>query len=88
VGHQTEAKEFIGVLMGGDEVTADGGHISNAELASLQAAAAALTDEAVAIVSNITGAPSPASFREGFKLLQTDDVVGMRSLFRRMGLHD
>jgi hypoxia-inducible factor prolyl hydroxylase len=84
--HQVEAKQFIGHLMGGDEVGVDGGATTPEELADLQKRAAALSDEAVVIVSSITGAPSPSSFREGFTLLQTDDVKSMRALFRRMGL--
>ena len=100
IEHQGEAKEFIATLMGGDEVAADGTTVvapdasredvsaqREANLAALKQAAAALSDEAVAIVSNITGAPSPASFREGFTLLSADDVTHMRALFRRMGLN-
>lgn len=83
---QTEAKEFIGILMGGDEVSADGGSVTQEELESLRTAVRDLSSEAVGIVAGITGAPSPDSFREGFKLLKPDDVVNMRKLFRRMGL--
>ena len=70
------------------QVGADGGVVSREDLAALQARAAALSNEAVDIVGSITGAPSAASFREGFTLLAPGDVVNLRSLFRRMGLHN
>jgi len=83
---QQEAKKFVALLMGGDEVSADGGSPTIEELATLQESVKRLSRQAVEIVSAITGAPSPDSFLEGFPLLTLDDLKNMRSLFRRMGL--
>lgn len=83
---QQEAKQFVALLMGGDDVSADGGSPTIEELAALQEAVKNLSRQAVEIVSAITGAPSPDSFLEGFPLLTVDDLKNMRSLFRRMGL--
>lgn len=47
-----------------------------------------LSAEALSIVASITGAPSPESFKEGFKLLVPEDLKNIRHLFRRMGLSD
>jgi len=47
-----------------------------------------LTAEALEIVSSITGAPSAASFKEGFKMLVPEDLKSIRQLFRRMGLNN
>jgi hypothetical protein len=76
--------------MGGDEVDEDGGAAgglpSAEELLALSETLKELDDETVQIVSSITGAPSPASFREGFPMLSVEDLKQMRGLFRRMGL--
>ncbi len=45
-----------------------------------------LPSDALQIVASITGAPSEASFREGFEMLSTTDLKAMRQLFRRMGI--
>ena len=74
--------------MGGDEVEEDGGLPSAEELRGLSERLKALDDETVSIISSITGAPSPASFREGFPLLSVEDLRQMRGLFRRMGLNE
>ena len=47
-----------------------------------------LSAEALKIVSSITGAPSPESFKEGFSLLVPEDLRNIRHLFRRMGLSE
>jgi hypothetical protein len=62
---QREAKRFIAKLMGGDEVRSDGssGDGELAVLAVLAAAVEQLSEAALGIVSSITGAPSPQSFR-------------------------
>lgn len=83
---QQEAKAFIGDLMGGDEVGPDGGNPTAEELAELAVKVEKLSDEVVGIVSNITGAPSVQSFRDGFKLLVPEELKSMRKLFRKMGL--
>lgn len=83
---QREAKEFIAVLMGGDEVGGDGGDPSVEELAELAHRVENLSEDALKMVASITGAPSPESFRAGFPLLSTVDLKSMRALFRRMGL--
>jgi hypothetical protein len=74
--------------MGGDEVEEDGGLPSAEELQGLSARLLGLDDETVNIISSITGAPSSASFREGFPLLSVEDLKQMRGLFRRMGLDE
>jgi hypothetical protein len=74
--------------MGGDDVSADGGAPTLEELRILAQRVKGLTDEAVGIVSSITGAPSTESFKKGFDLLTTNDLKAMRQLFRRMGLND
>ena len=56
------------------------------ELVKLRTKVQRMSDEAVGIVSSITGAPSISSFREGFQLLVKEDLQQMRSLFRNMGL--
>ena len=86
-GAQQEAKAFIGRLMGGDDVGEDGGAPISEDLAALATAAAALSEEALGIVASITGAPSAASFRQGFALLVPEDLKSMRRLFRRMGIN-
>lgn len=83
---QRAAKNFIAELMGGDEVSADGGEPTQEELQLLCGRVTALSDEVLGLVASITGAPSVQSFREGFPLLVTDDLKQMRALFRRMGL--
>lgn len=85
---QREAKLFIGDLMGGDEVDSMGGEPSKEELVALANKAMDLSPEALGIVASITGAPSADSFRQGFGLLQPQDLKQMRQLFRRMGLQD
>jgi hypothetical protein len=85
---QRAAKAFIGALMGGDDVEVDGGEPSVEELASLNAQVKGLSDQCLGIVAAITGAPSVASFREGFALLVPEDLKSMRKLFRKMGLQD
>jgi hypoxia-inducible factor prolyl hydroxylase len=83
---QVEATAFIGELMGGDEVDVDGGEPTQEELSILAHRVQGLSDEVLDIVSNITGAPSVQSFRQGFPLLTVQDLKAMRALFRRMGL--
>jgi hypothetical protein len=56
------------------------------ELSSLAMSVSELGDDVLTIVSNITGAPSVQSFRDGFPLLTVGDLKQMRALFRRMGL--
>lgn len=85
---QKAAKSFISDLMGGDDIKEDGGLPSKEELMSLTEKLTQLDDETVSIISSITGAPSPASFREGFPQLSVEDLKQMRGLFRRMGLND
>ena len=86
VEKQRAARNFIAHLMGGDEVSADGGDPTQDELRNLTARVTALDDEVLTMVANITGAPSVQSFREGFPLLTVEDLKQMRALFRRMGL--
>jgi hypoxia-inducible factor (prolyl hydroxylase) len=83
---QVEAKSFIGQLMGGDEVGADGGSPTEKELSFLVGRVRAMNDEALNIVASITGAKSVTVFREGFEMLSVLDLKGMRQLFRRMGM--
>lgn len=83
---QVEAKDFIAELMGDDQIALDGGEPTAAELAALSARVHGLSDATLGIVASITGAPSVASFREGFTLLTPTDLKSMRALFRRMGL--
>lgn len=66
----------------------DGGLPSPEELQALARRLQSLDDETVSIVSSITGAPSAASFREGFPQLSVQDLKQMRGLFRRMGLNE
>ena len=87
VGDQKEAKAFIAELMGGDEVSEDGGDPTEDELATLTKRVGDLSDAALGIVASITGAPSVQSFRDGFKMLVPEDLRSMRQLFRRMGLN-
>ena len=84
---QKEAKAFIAVLMGGDEVGEDGGNPTKEELILLAKRVVDLSDSALGIVASITGAPSVQSFRDGFKMLVPEDLKSMRQLFRRMGLN-
>ena len=56
------------------------------ELVSIRRRVRALSIDALKIVSSITGAPSEYSFREGFEILNTNDLFQMRLLFSRMGL--
>ena len=72
--------------MGGDDVQEDGGLPSKEDLRALLEKLNTLDDETVGIISSITGAPSAQSFREGFPLLNVEDLKQMRGLFRRMGL--
>jgi hypothetical protein len=72
--------------MGGDEVDGDGGDPTHSDLSSLASKVVLLSEEALSIVASITGAPSVESFKQGFKLLTTEDLKSMRKLFRRMGL--
>ena len=88
VASQQEAKVFIGELMGGDEVGADGGNPTTTELQTLARKVESMNDEAIGIVASITGAKDMASFRAGFAMLTTDDLKNMRQLFRRMGLKE
>jgi hypothetical protein len=74
--------------MGGDEVTLDGGQPTVEELKVLAQRVKGLSEEAVTIVSSITGAPSVDSFKKGFDMLTTTDLKSMRQLFRRMGLYE
>lgn len=83
---QREAKAFIADLMGGDEVDDDGGDPTTEELNALANKVVDLSDPSLGIVASITGAPSTASFREGFAQLTPGDLKQMRQLFRRMGL--
>jgi Rps23 Pro-64 3,4-dihydroxylase Tpa1-like proline 4-hydroxylase len=83
---QREAKAFIADLMGGDEVSADGGEPTVEDLRLLAGKVKDLSGDALKIVSSITGAPSEESFRTGFDLLTPNDLKSMRQLFRRMGL--
>ena len=80
------AQQFIGELMGGDEVSEDGGEPSQEELQALAGKVALFSDEVIGVVAAITGAPSVQSFRAGFPMLSTQDLKSMRALFRRMGL--
>lgn len=77
---------FIGDLMGGDEVSEDGGEPTEAELRTLAGKVTQFSDEVIGVVAAITGAPSVQSFRTGFPMLSTQDLKSMRALFRRMGL--
>lgn len=86
VAAQEDAKEFIAALMGGDDVPDDGGEPTIDELQILCERVVQLSPAAIEIVSSITGAPSPQSFRDGFPGLTTNDLKSMRALFRRMGL--
>ena len=86
VSHQLEAKNFVACLMGGDEVTMDGGNPSEAELEILKKKVTRLSEESLSIVASITGAKSPAVFAQGFTTLTTTDLKAMRKLFRQMGL--
>ena len=72
--------------MGGDEVDEDGGDPSLDELQALCNKVEDLSDTTLGVVASITGAPSTASFREGFPMLEPTDLKQMRQLFRRMGL--
>lgn len=85
---QREVKQFMSDLMGGDEVSEDGGEPSQAELSLLASKVQSLSNDALTIISSITGAPSAESFRQGFVLLTTADLKSMRALFRRMGLNN
>ena len=58
------------------------------ELKHLQTQVINLSSDAIEIVASITGAPSVQSFRDGFAMLTIQDIVSMRALFRKMGLHD
>ncbi len=86
VESQQSAKTFIGDLMGGDDIGEDGGDPTEEELSILTDKVVNLSDEALDIVANITGAPSVQSFRQGFPMLTVQDLKSMRALFRRMGL--
>lgn len=82
---QTEARNFIAELMGeADDENAM--EINEETLRELNQKVVELSDEAVKIVSSITGAPSPESFRTGFPMLTPTDLKNIRVLFRRMGL--
>jgi hypothetical protein len=83
---QKQAKQFIADLMGGDDVSEDGGNPTEQELQQLTKKVEMLSDDALEIIASITGAPSVSSFREGFPLLTVTDLKAMRALFRRMGL--
>jgi hypoxia-inducible factor (prolyl hydroxylase) len=83
---QQDAKNFIAELMGGDEVAADGGDPTEETLVPLRNKVKSMSSEVVNIIAGVTGAPSEASFREGFELLTPTDLKAMRQLFRRMGL--
>jgi hypoxia-inducible factor (prolyl hydroxylase) len=87
IAHQLEAKTFISQLMGGDDISSDGGEPTAAELQMLGERVVLLSEEALRIVVSITGAESPATFRLGFQTLTTSDLKAMRALFRKMGLH-
>ena len=84
---QIEAKQFISELMGGNEIDSEGGDPTIEDISLLALKVRNLSEEAVTIVSSITGAPSPESFKEGFELLQPNDLKSMRKLFRNMGLN-
>lgn len=86
IASQTEAKHFMAELVGGDEVGLDGGEPAAEDLRRLCVRVKGLSDEALSIVSSITGAPSAKSFREGFPQLSPADLQSMRKLFRNMGL--
>lgn len=88
IAAQEDAKEFIAALMGGDHVPDDGGEPTIDELQTLCQRVVQLSPAAVEIVSSITGALSPQSFRDGFPGLTTNDLKSMRALFRRMGLQN
>jgi hypoxia-inducible factor (prolyl hydroxylase) len=83
---QQSAQQFISQLMGGNEIPEDGGNPTQEELDGLCLRVTGLSDEVLELVSNITGAPSVQSFRDGFPLLTLNDLKQMRALFRRMGL--
>lgn len=83
---QKQAQEFISKLMGGDDIPEDGGEPTQSDLTTLCQIVETLSNEVLELVSNITGAPSVESFRQGFPLLTVNDLKQMRALFRRMGL--
>ena len=87
VAAQAEAKAFMSHLMGGNDIGVDGGDPTADELQSLRNQVGLLSEEALTIVASITGAKSPAVFKEGFRTLTVNDIKSMRSLFRRMGLN-
>jgi Rps23 Pro-64 3,4-dihydroxylase Tpa1-like proline 4-hydroxylase len=83
---QQEAKAFIADLMGGSDIPEDGGNPTEEELQLLTRKVSSLSDDALEIVSSITGAPSVESFRAGFPMLTVQDLKSMRALFCRMGI--
>lgn len=84
---QQAAQQFVAKLMssqsGDDEESSTP---AESELRELQDLVKELSDDVIEIVSNITGAPSLESFRDGFEMLTVNDLKQMRGLFRRMGL--
>lgn len=82
---QIEAKNFIAELMGGEnsDINIDP---KPDEIKLLSEKAKRLSNDALKIVSKITGSISPKVFLEGFELLTTTDLKSMRILFHRMGL--
>lgn len=58
VQSQQEAKVFIAMLMGGDEVAEDGGDPTPEEMSKLASHVRGLSSDALSIVAGITGAPS------------------------------
>jgi hypothetical protein len=86
VESQIAAKEFISLLMGGDEIGVDGGMPSSQELSVLAGRVKQMSNDVIHIVANITGAPSVESFRNGFDLFVPEDLKAMRKLFRNMGM--
>lgn len=83
---QQAAQQFIAKLMSQCDGNEDEMIPSDDELQELQRDVRGLSDDVIEIISNITGAPSIQSFRDGFEMLTVNDVKQMRSLFRRMGL--
>jgi hypoxia-inducible factor prolyl hydroxylase len=88
---QQAAQQFVAKLMSSqsgaeDEEGSSSTPAAESELRELQDLVKELSDEVIEIVSNITGAPSLESFRDGFEMLTVHDLKQMRGLFQRMGL--
>ena len=84
---QQAAQQFVAKLMSSQSGDDDESSTpAESELRELQDLVKELSDDVIEIVSNITGAPSLQSFRDGFEMLTVNDLKQMRGLFRRMGL--